>query len=180
MRVPCTTNNYSPSHHFIATLSSAAINALRLCLAHPASTPSLSAGLAAGGNHHLAMTASMLAKQRCKAGKSAGARDSLESQRERVQQIDGLLAAMERRLRAVQAAMAADLARAQEREEQQQRGLEQQPHLEAIAEEVGSPRADGEKPEAQAGEEQAGTAAGVPPTSDGQPVLVLSTSGKHT
>ena len=180
MRVPCTTNNYSPSHHFTAALSSAAINALRLCLAHPASTPSLSAGPAAGGSHHLAMTASMLAKQRRKAGKSAGAGGSLESQRERVQQIDGLLSAMKRRLRAVQAAMAADLARAQEREEQQQQGSEQQPHLEDIAEEAGSPRAAGEEPETQGREEEARAAAGVPPAPDGQPPLVMSTSGKHT
>ncbi|PRW59444.1 hypothetical protein C2E21_2491 [Chlorella sorokiniana] len=164
----------------------AGIKALRFALAHPSSTPSLSASPAAGSNHHLAMTASVLAKQRRKAGEGAAAGcGSAEGGRDRVQQIDALLLAMKRRLRAVQAAMAADLAQAQEAEAQQQQ--QQQQPLDTIAEEAGSPRPAGEEQAVPAGEEEVEAVTGAAPVATGgQPILALSakltatSQGKHT
>lgn len=154
-----------------------AIKALRFALAHPSSTPSLSAGTASGGDHHLAMTASMLAKQRRKAGEG-GQPSGGSAASQRVQQIDGLLAAMRRRLRAVQAAMAADLAQVQAAEGQKAGGGQQQLGAIAEEEEAGSPRLVGEGQPAQKGGDEA--AVGSQPVPGSQPVLVLSNSGKHT
>lgn len=92
----------------------AAVKALRFALAHPAAAPSLQ-GLPATG-HHLQATASMLAKRRAKAGAGVAAQSEAQGSRERVQDIDALLAAMKRRLRAVQAAMARELRQAQEQQ----------------------------------------------------------------
>ncbi|KAL4434179.1 hypothetical protein ABPG75_000620 [Micractinium tetrahymenae] len=84
----------------------AAIKALRFALAHPAPAPS-SDGIAGGGSgSHLRLTKSTLAKQRQKAGAAAAAAQAGGVQG-RVATIDVLLAAMKRRLAAVQAAMEA-------------------------------------------------------------------------
>ena len=56
----------------------------------------------------------MLAKRRAKAG--AALQSGAQGSQERVQDIDALLAAMKRRLRAVQAAMARELRQAQEQQ----------------------------------------------------------------
>lgn len=62
------------------------------------------AGQSASG-HHLQITASVLAKQRCKAGEVS----SDTGGKERVQSIDALLGAIRHRLQAVQEALAADM-----------------------------------------------------------------------
>lgn len=111
------------------------------------------------------MTASVLAKQRRKAGQAAqpGYGGSLEGRRARVQAIDGLLAAMKRRLRAVQAAMAEDAAQARQQETEAGQHTEE-------------PAAEGASGDVGSGEHQA---AGSDAAPDG-PILLLSASGKHT
>ncbi len=123
------------------------------------------------------MTAATLAKQRRKAGQGGQQGTGAGS---RLQQIDGMLAAMKRRLRAVQAAMAADLEKAREAEDQQQK--QEQQALGAIEERFRSPRPAGDmQQQPQEGNEEAqGAATTLPLAPDGQPILQLSTSGKHT
>lgn len=122
----------------------------------------------------------MLAKQRRKAGEG-GQPSGGSAASQRVQQIDGLLAAMRRRLRAVQAAMAADFAQVQAG---QRAGGEQQQQLGVIEEEkeAGSPRLAGEGQPAQKGGDEAAVRAqpAGSAVAGSQPTLVLSNSGKHT
>lgn len=89
------------------------------------------------GGHHLQTTASMLAKQRRKVGEADAA-----SGLGQVRSIDGLLLAMKRRLRAVQAAMAEAAADEQQVE----------PPAEAAGGAAGEAAAGGAAPAAGCGE----------------------------